>query len=369
MNKETVQNAIALLEKAETLPAMTSSIGFDAVVDTLVAPVKTLGDGGKKEYFTTIEEFGSYLVGKKGLSCVIELEEKLEKPGGNMINLAHALGTLGLRTDIVGSVGTPIINPIFDALSPNCRLHGVAEPGRCTGLEFNDGKVMLSHMDNPNEMTFASIKSRLGTARLTEVFAGADLAGLVNWSELKNGTEIWRGILNEILIPAGADKNKWTLFDITDCTRHGDMQINEILEIINGFARVRKTVVSLNQNEAERISGALGCNPQAVSAKTLAKEIFDHMRVDMVVVHPVSGSCGVTAEGAFTSPGFFVAEPAISTGGGDNYNAGLCFGLLYTRDVPTALLLADAVAGCYVRCAHSPDRAELLKFLREEGLQ
>jgi sugar/nucleoside kinase (ribokinase family) len=60
----------------------------------------------------------------------------------------------------------------------------------------------------------------------------------------------------------------------------------------------------------------------------------------------------------------YVNKPKLSTGGGDNFNAGFCAGQLLGADVEASMILANAVSGCYIRNGHSPDINEILAFLQ-----
>ncbi len=60
------------------------------------------------------------------------------------------------------------------------------------------------------------------------------------------------------------------------------------------------------------------------------------------------------------------ALPRLSTGGGDNFNAGYCFARLAGFDVRPALVVAAAVAGYYVANGDSPTRDEVVAFLEAE---
>ena len=65
--------------------------------------------------------------------------------------------------------------------------------------------------------------------------------------------------------------------------------------------------------------------------------------------------------------GYYTRIPKISTGGGDNFNAGLCFGLLQGFSLRESLRLGNAVSGYYVRTGESPQLGELLDFMGKAG--
>ena len=64
--------------------------------------------------------------------------------------------------------------------------------------------------------------------------------------------------------------------------------------------------------------------------------------------------------GRFQGP--FVKKPKLSTGAGDNFNAGFCLGLLAGLPVTQAVCTGTAASGFYVRNARSATLAEMIDF-------
>ena len=60
---------------------------------------------------------------------------------------------------------------------------------------------------------------------------------------------------------------------------------------------------------------------------------------------------------------FYCEEPVLTTGAGDNFNAGFILGLLMELEPDIALLLGMAVSGYYVRNGCSGDFDEILDAL------
>ncbi|PID89184.1 MAG: hypothetical protein CSB01_03330 [Bacteroidia bacterium] len=76
------------------------------------------------------------------------------------------------------------------------------------------------------------------------------------------------------------------------------------------------------------------------------------------------GAAAATRDWAGYVVGPYTSTPKLTTGAGDNFNAGFCNGLL--RGFTTEECLATGVntSGFYVRNAHSPSKQELIAFLR-----
>ena len=108
-------------------------------------------------------------------------------------------------------------------------------------------------------------------------------------------------------------------------------------------------------------------NAEAVIEAT-AVALRDALGVYAVVVHPRSGAAaamlttsGVTAA-HFAGP--LVKKPKLSTGAGDNFNAGFCLGLIAGLSLDQSLCTGTATSGYYVRNAASPSLDQLVEFCR-----
>jgi ketohexokinase len=91
-----------------------------------------------------------------------------------------------------------------------------------------------------------------------------------------------------------------------------------------------------------------------------------------VVIHPRksaaaalrvgdAGGTGGVETGRYFGP--FTAKPKLSTGAGDNFNAGFCLAQLAGLSVQESVCCGTHTSGFYVRNAHSPSLTELADFL------
>jgi sugar/nucleoside kinase (ribokinase family) len=83
-----------------------------------------------------------------------------------------------------------------------------------------------------------------------------------------------------------------------------------------------------------------------------------------VVIHPVKFAVSADAGGTAEATGPFTAQPLITTGAGDHFNAGFCLGRSLGLSNEQSLWAGVAASGLYVRQAKSPSVNELLDFLR-----
>jgi sugar/nucleoside kinase (ribokinase family) len=61
--------------------------------------------------------------------------------------------------------------------------------------------------------------------------------------------------------------------------------------------------------------------------------------------------------------GPYTRSPKLTTGAGDNFNAGFCFGQVQGFNAQESLILGVATSGLYVRNGRSASQKELMEFL------
>ena len=175
-----------------------------------------------------------------------------------MVITGNALGNLGIRVECVGTFGLPEILPVFRTMSPKCSLHTIGETISATALEFNNSKVIMFDPGPYNELNWEGIKDLLGIDRIKELISGKQLISFLNWSEIENSSDIWKGVLDEIL-PAIIQTGPKPFFftDFSDCSRRSKKDIRFAIDLLGRFRSYFKVILSLNQNEADLIARAL----------------------------------------------------------------------------------------------------------------
>ena len=208
-----IQNSKAVLQSKKI------TAGFDGFIDTIARIIREKQDHQAPSLFITIKQFGEYILEKQGASFSLELEEKSIKLGGNMPIMANALGRLGISVNCIGALGYPQIHLVFNQLSSNCRLYSFAEPGTATAYEFNDGKMMMAQMGAINTSGWEKIKEAIGIETLIRLYSESNMICLLNWSEIDVSTDIWKGLLKDVLSKYSADKKQIAFFDLSDCSK------------------------------------------------------------------------------------------------------------------------------------------------------
>jgi len=361
---EAIPEIVVKLQK-ENFSVIRATLGFDACIDNIVRVVSDIQENNETNYFNSSSQFGEYLVNLENRSCGIELRTLQSKIGGNMVITANALGNLGFKIDCLGTFGIPDILPVFRSMSSNCTLHSIGEAITTTALEFNDSKVMMFDPEPYNKLTWEDIKELTGTDFLKQIFSGKQLVSLLNWSEIKNSSRIWKGILDEILPFIDQSETRPYLFtDFSDCSRKSKKEIQYAIELLASFRNYFKIIISLNQNEANLIAKAMDVSLSNEN-EIFIDALFHAIHADVLTIHRLNDAFAYDGISFAMCDTFLCKEPTILTGGGDNFNAGFCFAQINGFDIFQSLLVANAVSGYYVKTGISPNIDSLINFLND----
>ena len=94
-------------------------------------------------------------------------------------------------------------------------------------------------------------------------------------------------------------------------------------------------ILGLNKKEAYDVAKVLelfdspSLDNMQVSLEDLNIALYDYLNIDSVVIHPVDSSCTVVDGVFYTEKGPYISKPKLTTGAGDNFNAGFALGMLY----------------------------------------
>lgn len=363
-DREAIDDIINKLQKKNGL-LKTAFAGFDACIDYIVRVVKEKKDDDVHEYFANTGELGRYLTSLGDKSCGLELDTVFCKPGGNMVITGNALGTLGVKVDCAGTFGLPEILPVFRRMSPYCELTTIAETISATALEFDKSKVIMFDPGPYDHLTWSDIKSLLGVEKIKSLLASKELYVFLNWSEIRNSTEIWEGILTEIIPSISEEDRAKILFtDFSDFSRRTIDEIKTVISLLQRFRKYLSVELSLNMNESDLLARALDVKEWNDDEEYI-RMLYSKCKLDVLIIHRVYDSISFDGRNIETFTTFLCNEPKILTGGGDNFNAGYCFSQFYDMNPLQSLIIANAVSGLYVKNGKSPELNELTQFLKE----
>ncbi|MGI5977797.1 MAG: carbohydrate kinase family protein [Candidatus Limivicinus sp.] len=345
--------------------------GFDGFVDEVVHTVDSRLDAEHYTRIETLSEYGKRISGASGLSLNVEIVPVSKKLGGNGPIFALGLKNYGADITYVGAVGVNALDPVFEKLAEGSRIIGIAEPSRTDAMEFMDGKIIRSKLSSFTEVSWESILRHVGLERFVGFLDDADMISFNNWTMLPYMNGIWEHILEEAVPRMDGEKipEKVLFFDLADPEKRLKSDICRALELIKSFKDCGFcTVLGLNKKEACEIAQVLGhtvADPRDEPLRALNEFIAEKLGLDCVTVHPLDGASCVYRGGYHYVTGPYCAKPRLTTGAGDNYNAGFVYAFLQGWNMEECLTMGTASSGYYVRNARSADRQELAGFLEK----
>jgi len=347
-------------------------IGIDGFVDEIIHVVGKRFDFDTFDRVETIAEFGERISRAAGLSANIEFVPVQTKLGGNGPIFANALLEYGADVTYVGSVGKPDIHPVFKPMADKGMVYSLCDPGHTDALEFNDGKLMLGKIEVLNAIRWDMFKDAFGgVENLAALVARCDMISMSNWTMVPYMNEIWDGIVREVfpLLPERAEK-PCAFFDLADPEKRSKGDILEALMLIGKWEGKFHAALGLNEKEAFEIAEVYGLHvdeslPRDEKMEALVTGVYEKLGISCLVVHPTKEAMACTADGYVRVEGPFCEKPVLTTGAGDNFNAGFCLGQALGLTVEQALLTGVSTSGFYVRNAKSPCFDELKLFLKK----
>lgn len=356
-----------LARKGDAVSTKLALVGFDGFIDRIMhAVAQRQGLGDNYTPFTGLAAFGERIAAAAGKSTNIELYLEREQLGGNGPLMARALMSLGLGLRYVGALGRPTVHPIFSDFAKRTQAVSLGNPGITHALEFPDGKLMLGEPGALEELTFARLMETVGEGALLDLLSRANLIALVNWTQTPYMTEMLEGLLTKAL-PTLDQRPRHFFFDLADPAKRLREELLAALRVMARYQNFGQVTLGLNLSESQQVAAVLGVAMKEITPDSLqlaATRIREKLDAGCVVIHPINGAACATREGAWWVDGPHCAKPAITTGGGDHFNAGFATALLLGLPPPCCLTVGVSVSGFYVRNAHSPTLGEVSAFLR-----
>jgi sugar/nucleoside kinase (ribokinase family) len=367
---ETTRKAAAGLRKLSAVADKTPVlIGFDGFVDSIIQVVDKRTSVDSYEPIPTIDRFGSRISAAAGKSSNFEMVTTLEKLGGNGPIMANALATAGVDVTYIGALGVPELHPVFEPLAQRAKVHSVANPGLTDCLEFNDGKLLMGKYQHLIDLDYPAVEQNIGAEAFKQIVSQSRLIGMVNWTMLTRLQTIWEKMA-DVILPSIGGERRLVFIDLCDPAKRTQSDLASALNVISRLDKNADVILGLNLSESTQVAEVLGVPVpgDAESAiETTAAGLREKLNIYSVVVHPrksaaaaVRTKSGVQT-GKFVGP--FTSKPKLSTGAGDNFNAGFCLGQLAGLGVLESVCCGTHTSGFYVRNAHSPSLTQLADFL------
>ena len=159
----------------------------------------------------------------------------------------------------------------------------------------------------------------------------------------------------------------YIFFDLADPENRLKDDILEALSVMKKFSSKFKVILGLNEKEDFEIGEVLDISSKTkkLSLEDLIKSIAKKLDIYCLVVHPVKEAFAVCDNKLYHTLGPYEPNPKLTTGAGDNFNAGFCFGKSIGLSTQLSLVLGTATSGYYVRNSKSPTLENIINFLND----
>ncbi len=362
-------------------------IGFDGFVDSIIQVVDKRTGVDQYDPIPTIDIFGKKVSAAAGHSSNFELVTTREKLGGNGPIMANALAAAGIGVTYIGALGYPDLHPAFNDFAKHATVHSVANPGYTDALEFTDGKLMLGKYQSLIALDYNAIENVMGAGTFKKIVTQSRLIGMVNWTMVPHLESVWQKLHDDTLASNAGDNSggggdsggegesrgggrKLIFIDLADPAKRTRDDIARALGLISKLNTRADVILGMNLSESSQVADVLGItidgDPEDAIESTCAA-LCEKLNIYCTVIHPRKSAAAAirTADRIQTGRYFgpFTAKPKLSTGAGDNFNAGFCLAQLAGLNVLESVCVGTHTSGFYVRNAHSPSLTELVDFL------
>ncbi len=355
---------------ADQAAPLKAFVGLDGFVDEIIHVVDQRSEVDHFQRIPTIEAFSARIAEASGRSTNMELVTQRIKLGGNGPIMANALASAGVEVNYLGALGYPKPHPVFQPLLDRAKnVYTVAEPGHTDAYEFQDGKLLMGKLTPLNDICWQKISERMGAPKMAALMASSDLVAFVNWTMVPFMSEVWDRIYQEIVAPSEkveGDKPKRLFFDLCDPQKRSAKDILEALELIQRFQSHYSVTLGLNEKECYEIAEVMNIPSEGDTRPALmdlVQRMHARLPIDTLLVHPVRYAIASNREEVVSFDGPFIAQPVITTGAGDHFNAGFCLGQLLGFDLTDSLACGVSTSGFYVQSGQSPSMEDLANLL------
>lgn len=304
--------------------------------------------------------FAERVAAAAGYSANIEMVPQAEKLGGNGPIMADGLCAMSSKVTYAGAIGHPHIHPVFESFAAACeQVISLADPASTHAFEFVDGKLLMGEMQSLRTIDWHHLIQRLPEEALLNLLSHTDLIACVNWTMLFGMNSILKGFQD--VLPR-LDKRLQFFVDLADPRKRTKEDVIEVCHLITGLQQHADVIFGMNEQESAQVEAHL-LGETDMDLRNRAIRLREALDLSYVVIHPLRSACVATRDGVFSYEGPYTAQPKLTTGAGDTFNAGFCRGLLAGLDPNEALGTGMCASGFYVRQARPPMYEELAAFM------
>ncbi|MBY9003303.1 MAG: carbohydrate kinase family protein [Candidatus Lokiarchaeota archaeon] len=362
---ETIKKKLKQLETA--ILKKNCFLGFDGYVDSLYSVVQNRKNADEWTRMSTLKDFGELLIDVSGSSANVERVLKKRIFGGFAPNTCRAMNALGTKVYLLAALGYPKLNELYISLG-NVESFPIANPGQTLGLEFDDGKVMITDFEPILNITWKTLIDIIQPDNLVQLINNSDILGFGHWALVPNLNDIWKHFLNDLFPSISNLKNKLFFVDIADIRKRSANDIKELIKILQKINDYIPVLLSANDQEALYLSRILPNVRNLKSTQSLGfiesgKKINREINLSYLVIHsPHFATISTEVDHYWITEGF-TSKPKFTVGAGDHFHSGTVLGISCGLAPPEAILMGNALTAIFVRTGNSPNFYQLSQFI------
>lgn len=345
----------------------TCFLGFDGYVDSLYSVVQKRKNADEWTKMNTLKDFGELLINIAGSSANVERVLKKRIFGGFAPNTCRAMNAIGANIFIIAALGYPKLHELYVSL-PNVESFPIANPGQTLGLEFNDGKVMITDFEPILNINWKTIIDIIKLDKMIHLVDSSDILGFGHWALVPSLNDIWKHFLNEIFPSISNLKDKLFFVDIADIRKRSANDLYELIDILQKINDYIPVLLSANDQEALYLTRVLMKSnnidkPQISDLIECGKNINQKVNLSYLVIHSPHFATISTEEDHYWITEGFTSKPKFTVGAGDHFHSGTVLGISSKLSPPEAILMGNALTALFVRTGESPNFEQLSSFI------
>ena len=359
----------------------------DGFVDEVWEIVASRTDLSNYTLYSKMNQFAQRISRSGSGGVGLELLAKRRAFGGFTPNIGYAAARLGVKASLIGAYGKDCFDPLFEEVNELCDMYSLDDPAVTHVFEFDDGKLLMSHLGNVQNITWQQIVDTLGIDKIKSLLAESDIIGVGYWSLVPAFDEILVQVCS--LIPQDGKKRRF-FFDFADFQKKDVSSLNQSLALLKKYNPLFPMTLSVNEHEAaalfaqydktldetdsieentEFVRQQIGKADlikentefvrQQIGKADLIKEntefVRQHIGFDELIIHTPHYAVGTAStEAPSFAASVFVEKPLRSAGAGDTFNGGYLAASLAGLKMKDRLQIANAAVGYFLRTATFP---------------
>jgi sugar/nucleoside kinase (ribokinase family) len=332
--------------------------------DGFVDEVWEIVDARKGPYdytlYNQVSQFAERILKAGSGGMGLELIKKRRTFGGFTANIGYAAARLGVDTTMIGVFGEDGLDPSFVEVGELCCVISVNDPAITHVFEFGDGKLLMSHMEAVQNLSWDYIVDKVGLDKVVSLIRDSDIIGVGYWSLLPCFDEIVEKVCEHL--PQDG-KSRRFFYDFADLHKKDVSSLKSTLELLKRLSAKVPMSLSLNEHEAAAIFGIYDETLDDVGKPLQVKleDVRKQLGLDELIVHdPHFGAAACSGEEPAFVKARYCTNLVRSAGAGDNFNGGYISARLAGLNITERLYVANATVGHFIRTGVFPTVEDMI---------